>query len=466
MSGKRPPVTGFELSDLGNRDRFIAAHGNDFKFVSQWGWMTWDGLRYADDTGSLRARKAVAKVARGIRKEAAQAGSKKEFERVAAHAVRSEADARITAALHLAEPELAASVEDFDQHPFLLNTRSGTVDLRDGKLRAHRREDLLTQLASFAYDPEAGSPQWERFLEEIFPDPEVRLFVWKAVGYSSTGDIGEQVLLFCHGGGANGKSTFLETASHVLGDYAKAAAPGLLLTSNHEEHPTGLADLRGARFVTSIETGENKRLDEAQVKALTGGDTIVARHMRRDFFRFKPTHKLWLASNHKPSIRGTDHAIWRRIRLIPFTTTIQDEHIDPELPAKLKEEAPGILAWIIRGAQLWSRDRLKPPAAVVQAVAEYRSSEDLVGRWIADRMDFTPAATTTAKDLYSDFKIWCEGEGIRRTPSRKKLGDSLKERGFKNEHDRNGWFWIGITLRESNYTGQNYPERGQKELWS
>jgi putative DNA primase/helicase len=417
----RAAITVRELTDLGNAERLVDEHGKDLRYVNEWGWMWWDNRRWKHDGGALHARALMAEVSRGIHREADQALSREERERLFAHAIRSESDRRITAALHLAEPKLAADVDDFDQCPFFFNCKNGVVDLRNGTIQEHCRENMITQLAPFPYGADTEAGIWVKFLQDILPDKDVRLFVWKAVGYSATGNIDEQVLLFCHGEGSNGKSTFLETIAYTFGDYAQAAAPGLLLVSYHEEHSTGVADLHGARFVTSIETGENRRLDETQVKALTGGDTITARHMRKDFFRFNPTHKLWLASNHKPIIRGTDHAIWRRIRLIPFTTKIPDERIDSELPAKLKEEAPGILAWIVRGAQLWHHDRLKPPAAVIQAVEEYRNAEDLVGNWLEDEVDIVPKGVTTAKDLYTSFRGWCEDQGYHNAPSQKML---------------------------------------------
>ena len=457
QKAKSASVTGHELTDLGNAERFVEQHGDDCRFVPEWGWIVWDRKRWARDVGALKARKLAAKTARSIREEAAGVRDKDRFAKVAAHAARSESAAKIAAMLTLAEPKLSASVNDFDLHPMLFNCANGTIDLSTGERRPHRREDMLTQLSLFRFNSEATAPSWLHFLDEILPDAAVQSFVWKAAGYSMSGDIGEQVLLFCHGGGANGKSTFIEAIAHALGDYATTAPPGLLLASRNDGHPCELVALQGARFVSSQETAENRSLDEERVKQLTGADRITARHMHKEFFTFSPSHKLWLCSNHRPRIRGTDYAIWRRIRLIPFTVQIPEEKRDPELLDKLKAEAEGILAWAVRGALLWRQERLKAPPAVMAAVEEYRTSEDVIGQWLDERTR-TGRAETTAKAIYADFRGWCEEHG-ERALSQRHLGLKLRERGFSKEHRKAGDVWLGIALNSvdsctAEYDGQ------------
>ncbi|MGH7378091.1 MAG: DNA primase family protein, partial [Candidatus Methylomirabilales bacterium] len=257
---------------------------------------------------------------------------------LAAHAMKCESDSRIRAMLSLAESEPGVPVEPgaFDADPWLFNCLSGTLDLRTGELRPHRREDLLTKLAPVDYDPGAKAPTWTAFLDHIMAgNREVIEYLQRAVGHALTGDVREQVLQFLHGTGANGKTTFLNAILDAVGDYGKQAAPELLTIKYGTEHPTGLADLRGCRFVASIEVEEGKRLAEVLVKQLTGGDRLKARFMRENFFEFTPTHKIFLAVNHKPVIRGTDHAIWRRIRLVPFTVTIPDAEQDKAATAPL-----------------------------------------------------------------------------------------------------------------------------------
>lgn len=249
--------------------------------------------------------------------------------------------------------------EDMDRDPWLLNVRNGTIDLRTGALRPHAREDLITRGIDVDYDRAAVCPAWERFLHQVFGgDVGLVAFVQRAIGYSLTGVITEHVLLVLYGLGSNGKTTLSEALHYLLGpSYAKHAPTDLLLARRGEHHPTELATLHGARLLTSAETGEGRRLAESLVKQLTGGDPVTARRMREDFWQFRPEFKLWLATNHKPQIKGTDHAIWRRIRLIPFDITFHAPETgktpqqDPTLPGRLRRELPG--SWRGRSAGAW-----------------------------------------------------------------------------------------------------------------
>ena len=216
-----------------------------------------------------------------------------------AHQIRSESERSIRAAMSLAESDdkIAVRLEDFDRDPMLLNLLNGTLDLRMGELRPHSRDDLLTKLAPVEFKPNATCPQWDRFLVEILPDPEVRSFVRRAAGYSLTGDATEECIFLLYGAGANGKSKFLEVQRFVLGDYALAAsAETFLATKGHGSVRNDLARLRGARFVTAVETEAGNRLAESLLKACTGGDTIAARFLYAEHFEFVPAFKLWLAT--------------------------------------------------------------------------------------------------------------------------------------------------------------------------
>jgi len=232
-----------------------------------------------------------------------------------------------------------------------------------------------------------------------------------------------------HGGGANGKSTFIAVLQAMLGDYAKQAAPELLVSRGGDHHPTELADLFGARLVASVEVDDGKRLAESLVKQMTGGDKMKGRFMRADFFEWTPTHKVFLAANHRPEIRGTDYAIWRRINLVPFNVTIPEHERDLKLLDKLRAELPGILNWVIEGCLAWQRDGLGVPQAIRDATAEYRAEQDALADFLADRCVEDSLAWATFGALYQAYLGWCEAAGV--TPlSSQGFGRRLTERGF------------------------------------
>jgi putative DNA primase/helicase len=259
--------------------------------------------------------------------------------------------------------------------------------------------------------------------------------------------------LFLHGTGANGKSTLLETLSTLLGDYAETTRAETLLIKTYDGGiPNDVAALKGARFVSTSETEEGKRLAEALVKAITGGDTLSARFMRGEFFKFKPSFKLWLASNHKPVIRGTDHAIWDRIRLVPFNVRIPEDEQDKDLPHKLQAELAGILAWAVRGCLDWQHRGLGMPQEIAAATESYRSEMDVLAAFIADCCIMAEGARVTAKDLYGAYRSWCEDAG-EKPVSQKALGTRLEEKTFRPGRTKTGRFWIGIGLADREHQG-------------
>ncbi|MCZ6625864.1 MAG: phage/plasmid primase, P4 family, partial [Deltaproteobacteria bacterium] len=353
----------FNLTDFGNAERLIRLYGEDMRFCSQLGWLAWDDRRWAKDKTGQIERWAKATV-RSIYNEAAHCEDEALRKALASHAKSSEAERKIKAAISLAksEPGIPLRAKDLDRDSWLLNVMNGTLDLRTGGLRPHRQEDLITKLAPGHYDPTATCPTWDSFLDRIFDGNKgIITFLQRAVGYGLTGDVSEQVLFLLYGTGANGKSTFLNAIREALGEYAKQAAPDLLVAKRGVSHPTEIADIVGCRFLTSIEVEDGRRLAEALVKQITGGDPIKGRFMNKDFFEFMPTHKIFMAVNHKPVIRGTDSAIWRRIRLVPFTVTFPEDEQDKKLPEKLKAELPGIFNWTVQGCLAWQREGLGIP---------------------------------------------------------------------------------------------------------
>ncbi len=437
-------------TDLGNAKRLVARHGEDIRYVFSWGkWLVWDGHRWTqDDTGevSRRAKQTVI----GMYAEA-KAGTDPDTRKAKAkHAMSSEAEPRMRAMVTHAqsEPGIWVRPADLDADSWLLNVLNGTLDLRTGTLREHQRGDLNTKLAPVEYDPSAACPIWLAFLNTIFGgNQNLIYFIQKALGYALTGDVREQVLFFLYGPGGNGKSTLLNTVLVLLGDYAKQAAPELLTVKYGESHPTAVADLVGARFVPSIEVEQGKRLAEALVKQMTGGEHLKARYMRQNFFQFMPTHKIFLAANHKPDIRGTDQAIWRRIQLIPFTVTIQEAQRDRTLPDKLRAELSGILRWLVDGCLAWQREGLTPPTDVIQATDAYRAEMDVIGGFLGDKCVLGPRQKEIASNLYSFYQGWCSQNGEE--PVKQRIfGQQLGERGFVRRRGAQGThLWHGLKLR-------------------
>jgi putative DNA primase/helicase len=434
------------LTDWGNAQRFVRDHGQKVRYCDLWGkWLVYDGKRWVrDDSGEVE-RLMKETVAR-IYHDAGDAAADKERKALADHAKRSESKKRITDALYLArsEPGVPIAPDHLDSDPWLFNCENGTIDLRTGELREHRREDLITKGAPVHYDADATAPTFAPFLERILPSEALRRFVRKAIGYAASGENSEEVLIILHGVGANGKSTLVNAVMEALGDYAMQAAPDLLL-AKRGSHPTELADLFGARFVASVETDEGRRLAEGLVKQLTGRDPIKARRMREDFWQFDPTHTVFLATNHKPEVRGNDLAIWRRIKLVPFEVTIPEAEQDKRLAAKLRAEMPGVLAWIVRGCLEYQREGLGEPEEVRAATKGYRVEMDVLAAFLSDRCVEHPRASVGATPLYNAYKDWCEQSG-EAWLSQRKFGTRLGERGFAK--DKSGTItWHGIGLR-------------------
>jgi putative DNA primase/helicase len=340
-----------------------------------------------------------------------------------------------------------------DRDPWLLNVSNGTIDLRTGKLNPHRREDLITKLAPVAYEQNAPCPLWDAFLKRIFADnASLITFVQRLCGVSLTGDVSEQMLPIFWGVGANGKTTLLSTLLGILGDdYAMPAPPGLLLLRRGEHHPTERALLFGKRLIVDMESAEGARLNEALVKHLTGSDQITARRMREDYWSFPPTHKIIMGTNHKPEIRETKHAIWRRVKLVPFTVVIPEKEQILDLPRQLRAEDPGILAWCVQGCLDWQRVGLGVPVEVTKATEDYRETQDLLTAFLNEETIFTTEKqkdsqlTAKATPLYQRYREWVERSG--ETPlSQRSFGEALTERGFVR-FTSNGTWYRGLGLR-------------------
>lgn len=422
----------YNLTDLGNARRLRDLFGKGLRYCDRLGgWHVWDGKRWARDERrdvELRAKEVPA----DILLEASKARDSSNRKQLAAWALKTESEARIRAMIHLAESEPGIMVipEEFDRDPWAFNVNNGTLDLRTGVLRKHDPADLITKLAPVDFDPDADCPLFREFMAQVVPQADTAAYVQTAVGVSMIGKVLEHVLMFLHGGGDNGKTTFLRTMQALFGDYAKQADPELLLAQKYQPHPEGRAALAGARLVVTAEVADGRRMAEALVKQLTGGDILRARMMHRDSFQLQPTWTIWLGANHKPTIRGTDHAIWRRIKLVPFNVRIPKGDQDPELVDKLAGEFPGILNWALAGAMQYQKHGLHEPLPVLEAVGAYRSESDLLGGFLQDETDAGPARWVESTALYERYQLWCRESG-EHAVSQRKMAQALQERGIE-----------------------------------
>lgn len=430
--------TAFHYTDTGNALRMVRSYGHLVRYNSEpYGkWLWWNGrywqfdrtnkiyeyvdrvisdiYREAADTEDTEWRKKLVKLGRDLEGMSAQRNLIKKAETIQSVNVGS---------------------DELDSHAWLINCGNVTLDLTGGEVKArqHRQEDYLTRALEADYDPEAKCPQWEQFLGEIFDgDEEILQFIQRAVGYSLTGDISEQCLFFAYGTGKNGKSVFFNALENLLGDYFYKAPADMILQQKNNQIPSDVAQMKGKRFVITSELDDNRRLAEARVKNLTGGDTIEARPMYKDWFTFRPTHKLWMFGNHKPGISGTDEGIWRRVKIIPFTVTIAEEKRRPmrEMLDVFKSEASGILNWALDGYVRYCEAGFNEPQRMKAAATEYRTENDIVGQFIEENCEVIRELSVTAKGLWNAYHGWCDDLGEHAIPARR-LNAKLRERGFE-----------------------------------
>ena len=403
---------------------FAERHKDNLRYVHEWGkWYRYhDGRWLADKT--LYAYGAVRDLCDEI-------ASRQEDRRVTG--VASARGVHAVTQLARADRTFAATTVHWDADHLLLNCPTKTIDLRTGVIREQRAADFITKKTACDCAP-LGTPfpQWDAFLCRVTDHSDELIgFLQRYAGYCLTGLTHEHVFVFAHGTGGNGKGTFLNTVSDVLGDYATVADTGTFIASRWERHPTDLAHLVGARLVVAQETQEGRRWNEALIKQMTGGDTMSARFMRQDYFTFKPSHKLFITGNHKPTISTVDPAMRRRLLLVPFTVQIPPDERDPTLREKLIDEWPAILRWMVAGALGWQRAGLQIPSIVREASDQYFADEDTLGQWLAERVDVNDCRElTTSRDLFGDWRTWCDDRS-HRSGSQKDFTKKLMDKGLE-----------------------------------
>lgn len=434
------PKDYFARNDSGNAARLAAHFGHQLRWYGpSKNWLIWDGKRWKPDT--LEKPIGFAKeTARLIFEEAHDSDALK-------FAALSASASKIDAMLKLAKPDLALDADMLDVGSFMLNCNNGTIDLETGALLPHRQEDFITKLAPVDYDPNARAPRFELFLSEIFAGSQSLIdFVQCALGSSLTGSVKDQKLFIAHGSGQNGKSTLFDVIRATLGDYAQETDPNLLVGHQKDGPSEGVFRLRGVRLATTTEGEEGASMNEARVKQLTGGDRLTARPLHGHFAEFDPSHKLWLITNPLPRIKSQGRAIWRRIKLVPFTVAISDANKDRDLPGKLRAELPGILAWLVRGCIKWQREGLPEPPEVQHATDRYKGEEDTLSEFIEDRCYLDAEAQTQTSILLGEYVSWCRANNEEH-PTRNAFNARLREKGFVEKDTKTCKMWVGIGLK-------------------
>lgn len=445
----------YSFDDTGNAQRFVDLFGEQVRYCyTDKRWLWYDGRKWCTDmTGTVKrlADKAVACMAAEAKVYAqldADEGTDmaKAFEKhMKSCRSNKSKNAMLSEVMHHV-PVLPAQMDRFKT---VLNTPGGVIDLRSGGISPHDPMTYLTKMTAVEYSENADCPRWLAFLDDIFRgDKDLIRYVQKAVGYSLTGSTTEQCAFFLYGTGRNGKSTFIDIIRDIFGDYAANIQPETIMVRSNQSTAinSDIARLKGARLVTSVEPNEGVRINEGLLKQLTGDDTVTARKLYGDEFEFKPEFKLWMATNHKPVIRGTDTGIWRRIHMIPFTVQIPEEKIDRRLKYKLSAELTGIFRWAVEGCLLWQKEGLKMPRAVLEEVREYRREMDVISAFVEDKCTVGKGLSVQSSALYAAYLRWADS-GNEYKMSNTKFGLEIAKR-FEKVKGRKYNYYSGLTLDE------------------
>ena len=439
-------------TDVGNAKRLVSLFGENIRYVYEFKkWIQWDGSRWLfDETGHMfRLAKETAK---SIHQEASKETNEDRRRSLIGHALRTESKKQLDSMIEVAKTEegITISQSELDQDQYLLGVANGVINLKNGGLIDNCKEKMITKQAKVVYDPSSKCPMWLKFVNEISNgDQELAGYLKKIVGYSITGDIREQVLFFLYGHGANGKSVFINIIQDLLSDYAMQTPVSTIMTRSKGGINNDVARLCGARFVATTETEEGSRFNDSEIKLITGGDTITARFLHKEFFQFRPQFALWISGNHKP-IPGDGYGIWRRLILIPFDVQFNKERQDKHLTSKLRSELSGILNWAIEGCLEWQNEGLTTPSVILNATKEYKTEMDRIRSWMLDCCieNPKPDSSTRVSDIYRSDKSWANDNG-EWPMNQRILNTKLVERGYQKTRKSSGIVFNGIELNKS-----------------
>ncbi len=444
----------YKFTDQGNAELFCNKSGDVARYHHAANkWMLWDGKKWKFDEIE-EVHKLATEALKSLYGEAENSNDPEKCIETGTWANRSMNIHRINSMLSLARALMPMDVEKLDSHPMLFNTESGIIDLNTGELLDHTKDRLLSKLSPAAYDPTAECPRWMSFLEQIMSDDlEVIRYLQKVVGYALTGRTDEQCMFILYGNGANGKSTFINVLMHILGDYGLQTPTETLMVKRSEGVRNDIARLCGTRLVSATEGERNQALAESLIKQLTGGDKVATRFMYQEFFEFIPEFKVFFTTNYKPTVKGADYGIWRRLRPIPFDVRIPEDQRDPNLESKLIKESPGILRWAIEGALLWQQEGLSSPQVVEDALRSYKSEMDVLTEFVETECVTSPGSKIKKSELRAVYVEFCERNGSKPL-SNIKLKQELIFRGLQEQEYSDGSYWMNLSLSK-NLSGVN-----------
>ncbi|MFE2815331.1 phage/plasmid primase, P4 family [Streptomyces nigra] len=433
---------------LGMAERFVEQHAQQLRHVHGIGWHHWDGARWKLDEERIDVEAAIATTKRALA-DVLDLDKGPERDALYADVKKAESASGIEGMLKLAGAmkPISAPARALDADPYLFNTPTGTVDLHEGTIRENDRDDLITKVAGGGIGDEPSN-EWEKFLERVLPDPDVRAFVQRLFGYAMLGKQTEHVMPIFTGTGANGKGTLRDAIAAAFGDYCIEVDPSLLMESKHEKHGAFKMRLRGARLAFCSETEKGRKFAEATMKRLVGGDPIEANYMHKNPITFDPSHTLVMLTNHLPAVSGDDPAVWRRILVVPFDVVIPEEERDGELPERLKLATSAVLAWAYVGWLDYQQQGLNPPEAVRVRTEQYREESDLLGRFLTERTIANPHGYIRSAELFTAWSDWCHKNGIKTEEigNAVSFATSMKSRGFEKKSRNIGAVWLGLML--------------------
>jgi putative DNA primase/helicase len=432
-----------ETADVLNAAALVAWTNGRIKYAPGLGYYVWNGRVW--ERSEVKVRQEIHRMGAALMLSGSEDGRKASR----GFTMRSNIDNLLIELK--AVPSVHVDAADFDARPDLLSFRNGTVDLRTGTLKPHDQRDMLTYCLDLNFRPDAACPRWESFLSEIFPgNTELPDYMRRLVGYGITGSTAEQCFAVLWGKGANGKSVLTDTLTAVFRSISKTTPFATFEEKKNGGIPNDIAALRGSRLVMASEGESGKPMSEAVLKRVTGKDMIAARFLHKEFFEFKPSFLLMLATNHKPKFRGQDEGLWRRVKMIPFKRWFAPHERDYGLDAKLLGEAEGIAAWAIRGAVEWFRDGLNDPPVITQASKEYRETSDALAGFFPDILERCEGAQLNGTEAFNRYIEWCDAENLPQKErwTRRAFYDAMEERGIYKKRVSAGMALVGVRFAD------------------